>query len=124
MWIISINREEPITAQGEFDELKCYQTPHGKYKINISLFRRKSYQSIDLEDIRSIFDQVRAVVSNIEVLLPEKPLTPKNIGEALKVPQRKFCKEALFVQYEKKNVSLLLSLIPTKYLSDGTKVFC
>ena len=44
----------------------------------------------DIEDICSIFDQVVPVVSHPEVSLPEKPLTPKNIGEYLKVPQRKF----------------------------------
>ena len=39
----------------------------------------------DLEDICSIFHQVRPVVSHIEFCLPKKALTPKNIGEALKV---------------------------------------
>ena len=43
-----------------------------------------------LEEIRSIFDQVRPEVSYLEFSLPHKPLTPNNIGEALKGPQRKF----------------------------------
>ena len=42
------------------------------------------------------------MVLHLEVHLPEKPLTPKNIGEALKGYQIQFCKEALFVQYDKK----------------------
>ena len=50
----------------------------------------------------SIFDQVRPAVSNIEVVLPNKPTTTKNIDEGLKGPQRKFWKEALLIQYEKK----------------------
>ena len=40
-----------------------------------------------LEEIFSIFDQVRPVVSHFEVRLPNKPPTPKNIGEALGGPQ-------------------------------------
>ena len=78
---------------------------------------------IFLEEIRSRVDQVRPMVSHLEVSLSEKPLTPKTIGEALNGPQRQFYNEALFVQYDKnKNVSLLLYPIPIKYLPDITKV--
>ena len=92
MWIVAINREDPITSQGVLDELNRHQNPRGKYKIKIGLFRRKSYQRIDLEEIRSIFDQVRPVISHLEVRLPKTPPTPKNIGDALGGPQRKFRK--------------------------------
>ena len=92
MWIVAINGEEHITAHGAHDELNFHQNPQGKSKTNISIFRRKSYQITDLEDIRSIFDQVRPVVSNIEVRLPKKPPTPKNIGEGFSIPQRQLCK--------------------------------
>ena len=92
MWIVAINGEDPITAQVVLDELNHHQTPRDKSNINISLCRRKSYQRIDLEEIRSRFDQVRPVVSHIEVFLPKKPLTPKNIGDALGNLQRKFSK--------------------------------
>ena len=123
VWIVAINGEEPITAQGEFDELNRHQTPRGKSNINISLCRRKSHQRKYLEEIRSRFDQVRPVVSYLEVRLPKKPPTPKNIGDALGIPQRQFWKEALFVQYDKnKNVSLISAPIPTKSLPEGTKV--
>ena len=37
LWILDINGEWPITAQGVIDELNCYQTPRGKFNINISL---------------------------------------------------------------------------------------
>ena len=85
----------------------------------------KRYQRTDLEDIHSIFDQFRPVVSHIEVRLPKKPPTPKNIGEGLKRAQRKFWKEALFVQYYKnKKIILLLAPIPIKLLPEGTKVIC
>ena len=57
----------------------------------------KSNHITELEDICSIFDQVRLVVSNLEVLLPEKPPTPNNIGGRLKGPQRQIRKEDLFV---------------------------
>ena len=40
------------------------------------------------EEIRSRFDQVRPVVSHLEVRLPNKPPTPNNIGDALGGPQR------------------------------------
>ena len=79
VWIIAINREEPITAQDTLDELNLHQTPHVKSKVNISLCIRKIYQRTDLEDIFSRFDQVRPVVSHIEVCLPDKHLTQKNI---------------------------------------------
>ena len=75
------------------DELNLHQAPHVKSKIKISLCRRKSYQRTYLEEIRSRFDQVRPVVSHLEVCLPNKPPTPKNIGEGLKVPKRQFWKK-------------------------------
>ena len=123
MWIVAINGEEPITAQGVLDELNNHQTPRVKSKINISLCRRKSYQRTDLEEIRSIFDQVRPVVSHLEVRLPKKPPTTNNIGDALEGTQRQLWKEALFVQYDKnKNVSLTSAPISINYLPEGTKI--
>ena len=63
------------------------------------------------------------MVSHIEVLLAEKPITPKNIDEYLKGPKGKLLKEDLFVKYDKnKNVSLLSDPIPIKSLPDGTKL--
>ena len=97
--IIAIIGENPTTVQSVLDELNCFQTPHGKSKVKISLCRRKSYQRTDIEDIHFIFDQVRPVVSHIEVRLLEKPLTSKKIDESLKGSQRQLCKEALFMQY-------------------------
>ena len=71
------------------------------------------YQRTDIEEIGSIFDQVRPVVSHIEACLPNKPPAPKNIGEGLRVPQRQLGKEYLSVKYDKnKNVSLLSVPIP------------
>ena len=90
MWIIYINGEEPITSQGALDDLNHHQTLCGKYKVNISLCRRKSYHRTYLEEIRSRFDQVRPVVSHLEVRHPEKPPTSKNIGKYLKVNQIQF----------------------------------
>ena len=84
MWIIAINGEETITSQGAPGEINHHQTPRGKYKVKICIFRRKSYQRTDLEDIRSRFDQVRPIVSHLEVRIPNKPPKPKNIGEGLK----------------------------------------
>ena len=69
MWIVAINGEEPITDQGVLDELNRHQITREKSKINISLCTRKSYQRTDLEEICSIFDQVRPVVSHIEFCL-------------------------------------------------------
>ena len=71
----------PIIAQGVLDELKFHKTPQGKSNIKIILCRRKNYQITDLEYIRSRFDQVRPIVSHIEVRFPKKPPTPNNIGE-------------------------------------------
>ena len=42
------------------------------------------------------------MVFNNEVFLPETPLIPRNIGEALKGPQIQFWKESLVLQYDKK----------------------
>ena len=123
--IIATNGEDPITAQGDLDELNFRQTPRGKSKVNISLCKRKSYQITDLEEIRYQFDQFRPVVSHLEVRLPKKSPTPKNVCECLKVPQRKFWKEYLFVQYDKnKNVRLLSAPIPIKYLPERKKILC
>ena len=92
MCILAINGEEPITAQGVLDQLNCHQTPWGKSNIKISLCRRNRYQRTYLEDICSIFDPVRPVVSHLELRLPNKPPTPKNIGEDLGGTQRQFWK--------------------------------
>ena len=92
MWIIFINGKWPITAQDVLDELNLHQTQWGKSKIDISLGIRKSYQITDIEEIRSIFHQVRPVASNLEVCLTKKHPTPKNIGEALSGLQRQFWK--------------------------------
>ena len=109
-----------ITAQDVIDELQRYHNLRVKYKVNISICRTKSYQRTYLEEIWYIFDEFISVVSRIEVCLSEIPLTPNNIDEYLKFPQRQFCKEVLFVQYNKnKNVSLLSDPTPIKSLSDG-----
>ena len=92
VWIISINGEEPIISIGPLDENNLHQTSRGKSKVKISLCRIKSYQKTDIEEIRYIYDQVRPVVSHIEVSLPNKPPTPDNIGEGLKVSQRQLWK--------------------------------
>ena len=86
VWIVAINGEEPITDQGVLDELNRHQTLRGKSKIKISLCRRKSYQRTDLGEICCRFDQVTPVLSHLEVRLPKKPPTPKNIGDALGGP--------------------------------------
>ena len=80
MQIIAINGEEPITDQDVLDELNLHQNPWRKSKIKISIFRRKSYQRTDLEDICSRFDQVRPVISHLEVSIAKKTPAPNNIG--------------------------------------------
>ena len=67
MWIIAINGEEPIKAQGAINELNRHKSLGVKSKVKISIFKRKSYHRTDLEDIFSIFYQIRPVVLNIEV---------------------------------------------------------
>ena len=124
MWFIAINGEDHTTAQGVLDEQNQHQTPRVKYNIKISLCRRKRYQITGIEDICSRFDQVRPVVSHLEVCLPKKPPTPNNNGEGLKGPQRQLWKEYLSVKYvENRNVSLLLAPILIKYLPEGTTTF-
>ena len=81
--------EEPIISQGALDELQYHHTPGGNSKVKISLYIRKSYQGIYLEEIRSISDQVRPVVYHLDFFLPERLLTEKKIVEALKGSQIK-----------------------------------
>ena len=120
---IYINGEEPITSQCALDELNCHQNPRGKSKFKLSICKRKSYHRTDIEEIWYIFDQVRPVVSNLEVFLPKKHPTSKNIVEGLKVPQRQFWKEDLFVQYYKNKIFSLLSYpIPIKYFPEVKQV--
>ena len=90
IWVVAINREDTITAEGMLDELQIYHTRHVKSKVNISLCIRNNHQRIYLKEIRSIFDQIRPMVSYIEVLFSEKPPNPKNIVESIKGPQRQF----------------------------------
>ena len=88
VWVIAINVEYSIIDQDALDELQRHETPCGKSKVKISICRRRSYQRTYLEYIWSRFYQVRPLVSHLEVHLPEKSLTPKNIGEDQKGPQR------------------------------------
>ena len=106
MWIVAINGEDPIIAQGVLDEFNRHQTPRDTSKIKIRLCRRNNYQRTDLEEIRSIFDQFRPVVSHLEVHIQKKSPTPKNIGEDFKGPQRQFWKKASFLQYGTKKIPL------------------
>ena len=63
---------------------------------------------MDIKFIWSVFDQVIPVVLHIEVHPPEKHITPKNIGESLNGPQKKFWIEDLFVKHDKKkNINLI-----------------
>ena len=89
MWNICINGEEPITSKGALDERQRYHTNCGKSNVNISLCQRKSYQRTDIEEIWSIFDQVRPVVSHLVFFITEEPINLKNIGESLKVTHHK-----------------------------------
>ena len=57
-----------------------------------------NHHRIYLEDIWSRFNQVRPVVSHIEVHLRDKCPTTNNIGESLKGPHRQLYKKDLFVQ--------------------------
>ena len=83
LWIIDINGEKTITAKGALDELQHHQIQRGKSKVKISIYRRKRYQSTHIEEVWSICDKYRPVFLYIEVRLPEKPLTSKDIGKAL-----------------------------------------
>ena len=96
---MDINGEEKITTQGTLDELHHCQNQCGESKVHIILHRSNIYHRTDIEVIRPRFDQVITVVSHLDVILSEKPLTPKNIGEDVKSPQIHFWREALFVQY-------------------------
>ena len=62
MWIIAINGEEPIKAQGVFNEPNDHNNRRRKSKVKISLCRMKSYHCTYIEDIWSIFDQVISVI--------------------------------------------------------------
>ena len=81
MWIVAINGEDIITDQDPLDELQHHHNQSGKYKVNMSIFRSKSYKRTYIEYIRLIFDQVRPLFSNIEVSLTEQTLTPRTIDE-------------------------------------------
>ena len=125
MWIIAINGEEPITAKGVLDELNIHQNTCEKSNINISLCRRKIYQRTDIEDNISIFDQVRPIFSNLEVIPQKRPPTTNNIGGGLKGLQRKLWKEYLFVKYDKNiNIRLISYPIPIKSLPEVTIFLC
>ena len=74
---------------------------------------RKIYQITDLEEVRTIFDQFRHVVSHLEFFIPKKPPTPKNIGEVLKGPQRQLYKN-LYLLNKKRTEILALFRIPSQ----------
>ena len=99
--IIAINGDKTVITKGLIDEIQRYHTQHSNKKLNIRLCSRNSYQCTDIEELWSIFDQIRPVVSHLEVNLPEKPKVHNKIGETIKVSQSKLWKETLFVQYNK-----------------------
>ena len=64
LWIIDINGEDPIIYQVALDELHHHYNKCGKFKVNISLCIRKSYERTYIKYVWSIFDQVRLVFSH------------------------------------------------------------
>ena len=78
--IIYNNGEDPIPAKGSLGKLQCYHTQCENSESKISLYRKKIYQFTNIEEPRSIFDQIRPVISNLEVSLLEKPKPPKKVG--------------------------------------------
>ena len=75
-----IQVEEPMTEKRPcwFKRLK---TSKRVVIITITVYRITSYQCTYLEEIRSIFDQIMHIIYHPIVQLPEKPSTPKTIGE-------------------------------------------
>ena len=73
--LISMEKS-PSLPKGNFVKLQHYHTQCGKYKVNISLYRKKIYQRTDLEELQSRFDQIIPIVSNLEVLHTENLTTP------------------------------------------------
>ena len=63
-----------------------------------------------IEEIRYIFDKVVPVVSHLEVLLPDKPFTPKKIGESIKGPQINYVEKLYFCNMTRTKMSALFSL--------------
>ena len=125
MLIIVINGEETIIYQGTLDDLNHHQTPCGKIQGQYQYINKEELpKEISLRHFPR-FDQVRPVISHLEVRPPDKPITTNNIDEYLKNHQRQLFKGVLFLQYYKnKNVSLLLDTIPIKYLPEGSKSLC
>ena len=110
MWDVAINGEEPITEKGALNEIQSYYTQYGESSININLCRRKSYQGKDLEEIRSIFDQVKSVVLHLEVSLPKNPLTPKTLEILIKILSDNSGKKIYLYNTTRKKVLTLLWL--------------
>ena len=52
----------------------------------------------------------------LKFISPKLPPKPKNIGESLKVTHRKFWKEALFTQYDKKKCQTSFGYHPNEVL--------
>ena len=76
VWIISIDVEETITAQGALDEINRHQTPHGKSKFHISICRKRA----TIENILKIFvpDLIKSDLwFRILKLVSQKNLPPK-----------------------------------------------
>ena len=73
-------------------DLKCYV---GFQKVAYKLLEHFDFFYHQGNSYRSPYQtrkilEVRHVVSRLDVCIPEKPLTPNNIGGALKGPQRQF----------------------------------
>ena len=71
---------------------------------------KKIYPRTFIEELWSRFDQIRPVVFHFEVQIHEKPLTPKNIGKALKGPHRQFSKHIYFSSMGRTIISTLFWL--------------
>ena len=83
LYVLKMDGEEPITAKCAPEDIRLHQ--NNKWKLNfwILIFEWKCSQRTNLEDIGSLFHQIRPIVSHLEVRLPQKPKFPKNIGDAL-----------------------------------------
>ena len=141
MFIVSINHHEPITAVRAIELIKPTRLRSQQaIVIKLQLSKRISSAKSKLQELRSIFDQVRPIIAAIQqpiptidvsppldesqLILPEKPKVDCFIFQNLRTSFRPQWKASLFNQYAKNDdIHTFSAPIPRSSLPKGTKLY-
>jgi hypothetical protein len=78
VYILAIGENDPVTVTDVLDISRSCQVPHAPTEATLWIFKRNNRPRADLEEQRSIVNQVRVVPVKIQVL-PDPVACPQSL---------------------------------------------